>query len=141
MTIIKLEIGKPAEIRFGSPPVLRDVNDWCDDCFLDRPSFKCHLAIGRPEHDYLNDEIKYKRPQSCKALESNYPPVKELFEKFLAEIARRVTECREHQAKCEAMGQYEVSGLQQVIIGFYEQFHDELASAVKAMELQRGPKL
>ena len=46
-----------------------EVKDHCDECMFNRPSFKCHLCIGRPEQFLLDDDIYYIRPQECKDME------------------------------------------------------------------------
>jgi hypothetical protein len=68
MTCIRLRIGKPIGWKNGYK--FAKVTHWCDDCFMDRCGYKCHAAMSRPNHLYLDDEIKYLRPQECKDMES-----------------------------------------------------------------------
>lgn len=69
MTKILLEIGKPADWNEEDGYTFSDVTDWCEDCFLDRPTLKCHAAIRRPDGIYLDDDFKAKRPPTCKSME------------------------------------------------------------------------
>jgi len=133
MSKVTVEIGKYAGNNTDGTPMFYTVGDWCDDCYLDKPSYKCHLAIGRPGHTYLDDDIKYKRPDDCKLLETTWS-VKRVVGAFCEETMRRIRECREHQAKCEATGQYTVSGLQQEIIDFYEDFHKNMKRVLEALD-------
>jgi|GEM_PF-5462485 len=69
MTKICLEIGKPVDWNEKDKYTFASVTDWCEDCFLDKNMYKCHIAIGRPDVVYLDDDIKYIRPAECKKLE------------------------------------------------------------------------
>jgi len=93
-TKIMVEIGKPDGWSANTKYKYRDVTDWCEDCFLDRESFKCRLAIGRPKTAYLDDEIKYMRPQECKqaVVKRKSEPLSDL-EAFIDFYKRLGVEC------------------------------------------------
>ncbi len=73
MTKIAFKIGKPINYRIPSGFDRATVTDWCDDCFLDIHTYKCRIAIGRPDSVFIDDVELFIRPQECKDMEVKEP--------------------------------------------------------------------